>query len=700
MKNVRNRAGSKASVAPYPPSRGQRQDAPFRLGFVALLLALVTLAAYLPLFQHSFLLYDDLTHVGNNRVVQNGITWDGVKWAFTTFRGGFWHPVTWFSHMLDCELFGLNSGLQHYVNALFHTANTILLLLLLYRLTGALWPSAFVAALFAWHPLHVESVAWLSERKDVLSTFFGMLALLAYTRYAQAQGPKPQSTNVRGVLALLGRPYGVNRGALYLWLALICFVLGLMAKPMLVTWPFVMLLLDLWPLRRMPDLSISSFPTGMRLVLEKWPFFLFSGLASVVACIAEGNAGMTVSLEQVPLPLRLENVLVSYARYLGKTIWPANLSVMYPLPPRLPWIEVTAAAILLVAITWFAWRSRGRCPCLLVGWLWFLGTLVPVIGLVQLNVQSPGDHYTYFPLIGIFVAVAFGMTDLISRRRINIIPVAVIASLVLGACLTVTEHQLSYWRNDETLFSHAVAVTKPNAGTRLNLGLAFAANGHLKEALEQFSEASLISPSNAAAHIFLGKCYADMGNTSEALEECQKARTALPLNSEQPQLHYDLGLVLARLGHLDEAMQQYHQATQFASDNPDLYYQMGKLLLMQRRDDVAVARLRESLRLDPYNVPALGLLAQTLASDNHRQIRDGTEALALAERANALTGGRQPIVLDVLAMSYAEAGHFREAQQTEQRAIQLARDAGLDTDDMSRRLALYQSGRPFRQNNF
>jgi tetratricopeptide (TPR) repeat protein len=677
----------------------QKGTAPrFRLCLVVVLLALVTLAAYLPVFHNGFLQYDDSVHVRNNRVVQNGITRGGITWAFTTCRGGFWHPLTWLSHMLDCELFGLNSGAQHYVNVLFHTANTILLLLLLYRLTADLWPSAYVAALFAWHPLHVESVAWLSERKDVLSTFFGMLALLAYTRYAQSRCLKPQPQAPRGVAAPPGQPFGANRGALYFWLALICFVTGLMAKPMLVTMPFVMLLLDFWPLRRIPQLSLSSFPTGMRLVFEKWPFLLFSGIASVVAVFAERNGGMTVSLEQVPLPLRLANVLVSYTRYLGKTVWPANLSVLYPLPPRLPWSEVIAAAICLTAITWSAWRMRGRYPYLLVGWLWFLGTLVPVIGLVQLNVQSPGDHYTYIPLIGIFVAIAFGMKDLIGYLRIKTISIAVLASMVLGACLTVTEHQLSYWRNDETLFSHAVAVTEDNAGTRLNLGLALAANGRLPEAQEQFQEATRISPDNAAAHIFLAKSFTDMGNTSEALAECQTARNVLNLNSEQPQLHYNLGSLLVQLGRLDEAMEQYNQAAQFASDNPDLYYEMGKLLLMQGHDDDAVARLRESLRLDPFNVPALGLLAQVLASDDQPQIRNGAEALGLAERADTLTRGRQPYVLDTLAMAYAEIGRFSEAQQAEQRAIQLAGDAGLPTDDMSRRLTLYQSGQPFRVN--
>lgn len=664
---------------------------------VALLLALITLAACLPLLHTDFLRYDDSTYVTNNRVVQNGLTWDGIKWAFTTSRGGFWHPLTWLSHMLDCELFGLNSAAQHYVNALFHTANTILLLLLFFRLTGALWPSALVAGLFAWHPLHVESVAWLSERKDVLSTFFGMLTLLAYARYAQTESSKQPSPDSGATPAAVGQPGRLEHRTLYFLLAVIFYVLGLMAKPMLVTLPFVMLLLDYWPLRRISNLSISSFQTGVRLTFEKWPFLVFSVIASVLASFAERNAGMTAPLEQVPWSLRLENALVSYARYLGKTIWPANLSVMYPLPHHLPWTEVTAAAIFLITISWIAWHLRDRFPYLLVGWLWFLGTLVPVIGLIQLNFQSLGDHYTYFPLIGIFVAAAFGMNDVIGYLQIKIIPVAVIAGLVLGTCLILMQHQLSYWRDDETLFRHAVAVTKNNAGARLNLGVAFAAQGHLPEALEQFQEAVRISPSNAVAHIFLGESYAEMGKTSGALAECQKASTVLNLNSEQPLLRYYLGSLLVQLGRLDEAMNQYDQAARFASDNPDLYYEMGKVRLMQGHDDIAVDKLRESLRLDPYNVPALVLLAEILASDDQRQIRDGAEALALAEKANTLTDGREPSVLEVLAMSYAETGRFAEAQQVERTAIQLARDAGLGTDEMSRRLALYQSGQPYRR---
>ena len=670
-------------------------DVMFRPRLAILLLALITLAAYLPVIHDDFLSYDDGTYVTNNRIVQNGLTWDGIKWAFTTWRGGFWHPLTWLSHMLDCELFGLNSGTQHYINVLFHTANAVLLLLLLFRFTGAIWASALVAALFAWHPLHTESVAWLSERKDVLSTFFGMLVLLAYTRYASSQ------CSTTGKQALANRNVTVTPPGLpsvaFFWLAVICFGLGLMAKPMLVTLPFVMLLLDYWPLNRISTLSISSFLAWGRLVLEKWPFIMLSGIASVVASVAERNAGMVAPFQQVPVLLRLENALVSYVRYLGKTFYPTHLSIIYPLPRHLPWSEVMAAAIFLMFVSVLAWRMRGRCPYLLVGWLWFLGTLVPVIGLVQLNFQSLGDHYTYIPLIGIFIAGAWGMKDLIAQFSIQTLPAVIVTGSVLSACLMVTEYQLSFWRNDEALFGHAVAVTKNNAGARLNLGAALAAEGRLTEALEQFQEAARISPSNALAHIFLGEGFAAVGKTSEALAQSQEARNVLNLNSEQPVLRFDLGLLLTQLGRLNEAMDQYEQAAQFASDNPDLYYEMGRLLFIQNRDADAADKLREALRLDPYNVAALVLLAEILASDNQPQIRNGAEAVALAEKANVLSGGTEPPVLDALAMSYAETGRFKEAQQTEQHAIQLAATAGMETNEMDQRLKLYQSGQPYRK---
>ena len=664
-----------------------------RLRLIALLLALITLIVYLPAAREAFSSLDDPKHVTDNKVVQSGLTWVGVKWAFTAMRGGFWHPLTWLSHMLDCELFGLNSGAQHYVNVLFHTANAVLLMWLLFRLTGALWSSALVAALFAWHPLHVQSVAWLSERKDVLYMFFEMLALLAYAK--AIKGGWSQQAGARELNRLPVACFALP----FYWLAVVCFALALMAKPMCVTLPFVLLLLDFWPLQRTGDISFCrrTFSTGLRLALEKWPFFLLSAASSVVAVIAERSAGMTVTLAQVPLSLRLGNALLSYVRCLGKTIWPANLTVLYPLPLQLPLSGVIGAFMGLLLVTGLVWSLRRQCPYLLVGWFWYLGTLVPVIGLVQLNFQALGDHYTYVPLIGIFIGVAFGFKELIARFHIGVLFSAIAISLVLGGCLILTERQLGYWRNDEALFRHAVAVNGQYGGPHLNLGVVYFEQGRRVDALEQFQAAARLAPKSAIAHIFFARVLAETGKTDEALSQCREAQQVLTQNSEQPLLRFQLGSVLMQMGHYDEALNQFEQATRLNPDNPSLYYKAGLLLLLKNRDTDAVASIRQALLLDPNHSSALLLLADLLASDDNPQIRNGAEAVTLAEKANALTGGLQPAALDVLAKAYAENGRFRDAQQSEHRAIRLAAAAGSDTNGMNARLELYQSSKPFHQ---
>ena len=346
---------------------------------IALLLALITLLVYLPVTHSSFLDYDDDDYITNNQMVQNGLTLAGIQWAFTTAHASNWHPLTWLSHMTDCELFGLNPAAHHFVNVLFHAANAVLLFTLVLRLTGALWPAAFVAALFAWHPLHVESVAWVAERKDVLSTFFALLSLLSYVRYAKE-----------------------NRRRCF-WVALACFALGLMAKPMLVTLPFVMLLLDFWPVQRFNGSTVQ------RLLIEKIPFFTLAAISCIVTFLVQRNMAVA-SLELVPMGFRLENVPVAYVAYLSKLIWPSNLAVIYPMPSdfQLPPMKVALAVTLLIFVSAIVWLNRKRTPYLPVGWLWFLGTLVPVIGLVQVGTQAFADRYTYFPAIGLFFMVAFG----------------------------------------------------------------------------------------------------------------------------------------------------------------------------------------------------------------------------------------------------------------------------------------------------
>jgi tetratricopeptide (TPR) repeat protein len=643
-----------------------------RPSLIALPLALVTLVVYLSVTQDAFLNFDDQVYVTENSAVQKGLTWDGIKWAFTTGHASNWHPLTWLSHMMDCQLFGLNPGAHHLVNVLFHAANAALLFTLLLRSTGALWPAAFIAALFAWHPLHVESVAWISERKDVLSTFFALLTLLSYAKFAKENCQRD------------------------FWFALIFFALGLMSKPMLVTLPFVLLLLDYWPLQRFPDFKLP-LATVTRLTLEKWPFFLFAAISCIITFLVQRCGEAVMTLAQFPLELRFENALASYGRYLLKTIWPVDLAVLYPLPNHLHWIHATAAASAagLVLISWLAWRARQICPYLLVGWLWFLGTLVPVIGLVQVGSAALADRYTYFPLIGIFLAATFTARDFASRFQFPkfIFPVA--ASLILAACLILTENQLRFWRDSESLFTHALAVTKDNANAEINLGSAFEQEGRQTEALAHYREAAYISPENTDAHSNIGIVLDRMGRPAEALAEY---REAVRLNPHKPFLRYDLGIVLAELGRYDKAMIEFTNAAQLDPAYPWTYFQMAKILLQQGREAEAIDHLRTALRIDSENFQILAYTAHVLAATENPAIRNGKTALVLAVKANVLTGGSQPQVLDALGMACAETGDFTNAIEVTQKALDLANAAQMkQLQPLEQRLELYRNHQPWRE---
>jgi tetratricopeptide (TPR) repeat protein len=656
---------------------------------IGLVLALITLLAYLPVARDSFINFDDQVYVTENRVVQNGLTWAGVKWAFTTGHASNWHPVTWLSHMLDCELFGLNAGAHHSVNMLLHAANAVLLFVLLLRLTRELWPSAFVAALFAWHPLHVESVAWISERKDVLSTFFALLTLLAYVRYAQ------RGTSDRGPAPAVSRvTCHVSR---FYWLALTFFTLGLMAKPMLVTLPFVMLLLDYWPLRRVPGVE-SRVSSVLRLGFEKWPFFLLTIISCIVTFLVQRHGEAVMTFQQFPLHLRAGNALVAYERYLGKTFWPSGLAILYPLPNHLSWIRAMAATALglLGGISWLIWRIHRQYPCLLVGWLWFLGTLVPVIGLVQVGSAAMADRYTYFPLVGVFIAVAFGVRDLANRFQFPKAAVAAAAALTLALCLILTENQLCCWHDSESLFAHALAVTtEDNPNAQINYGVALEQKGRLVEALAQYREVMRISSDNVEARYNAGNLLDNMGQPEEALPELLKA---VQLNPKLPSLHDALGAVLVELGRFDEAMSQFTEATRLDPAYPAAHFDMGKVLLKQGRDAGAIEEFRAALRLDPDNFQILAYTAHVLAADDHPQIRDGKTALVLAVKAKVLTDGAQPFVLDALGMACAETGDFTSAQEVTQRAIDLATAAQMKKlEPLQQRLQLYKNHQPWRE---
>ena len=609
-----------------------------RSRLIALLLALITLLAYLPVTRDDFVDYDDQDYVTQNSVVQNGVTWVGIKWAFTTGHASNWHPVTWLSHMTDCELFGTNPGGHHLVNVLFHTANTVLLFALLLRLTNSLWPAAFIAALFAWHPLHVESVAWVAERKDVLSTFFALLALLSYARYAKENSRRS------------------------FWFALIFFALGLMSKPMLVTLPFVLLLLDYWPLQRVTGAKwpVTEF---LRLAGGKIPFFVLTAISCVATFLAQRHGGAVMALEQYPFNLRLENALISYGRYLLMAIWPANLAVIYPLSGHLHWMHMAAAtySAALLIISWLVWRGSRTCPYLLVGWLWFLGTLVPVIGLVQVGGAALADRYTYFPLVGIFIAVTFGIGDLAKRFQFPKIILAAAAAAVLAACLILTENQLRYWRDSETLFTHALAVTEDNHVAHVDLGVALEQKGELNEALAEYLAAEKIAP-------------------------------------ELYHIHNNLGNLLDKLGQPEAAIAEYQQAVLLNPSLPVLHVRLGDLLLQQGRDTEAMQQLNEAVRLDPLNYQTLAHAAYIFAANENPAARDGKTALVLAVKASVLSGGTQPLVFDILGMAFAENGDFSNAQICAQNALDLATAAKMKKlEPIQQRLQLYKNHQPWRE---
>lgn len=650
-----------------------------RIRLAVLLVAFGTLVVYLPVSHDGFSVYDDKEYVTDNPVVQNGLTWNGIKWAFTTWHATNWHPLTWISHMMDCELFGMDPGAAHDVNVLFHAANAALLLILLWRMTGAIWPAAFTAALFAWHPLHVESVAWISERKDVLSTFFALLTLLAYTKYASLAGrvarPSP---------ALLPTSY---------WLAIFFFALALMSKPMVVTLPFLMLLLDFWPLQRMERMDAAKI---QRVLVEKIPFFVLAAASCVVTFLAQRHGGAVISLEDVPLALRLENVSVAYTLYLLKLFWPAHLAVFYPFPPSIPTLEVAGALAILGGITLSAWRVRKKFPYFLVGWLWFLGTLVPAIGLVQVGGAAMADRYTYFPSIGIFLVVALALRDVMAKFHLPGQIIAAGGVLVLAICIGLTRLQLAYWSSDVSLFTHAIAVTRENQTALVNLGFAYEKAGDKSQAMDEYRRALRLNPDNVQVQNNLANLLAETGHPEEALAEYQ---SALRLEPDSAEAHDNLGTLYVQLGQFDAAEKQYLQAAQLDPADWHSPFLMGKVLLKQGRDADAVTYLQHAVELAPENPHALNFAGMVLASDADARVRNGQTALALATKANDLTAGIQPDVLDTLAMAYAETGQFAQAQQTAQDAIKLASALDLTNkvSDLNQRLRLYQNNEPFRQ---
>ncbi|MDA2930390.1 tetratricopeptide repeat protein [Acidobacteria bacterium AH-259-O06] len=552
-------------------------------GLVVLLLASLTLVVYASVGNYEFVNVDDDLFVTSNARVREGLTWENVGWAMRSLEVAFWQPLTWLSHMLDCELFGLNPAGHHLMSVLLHVLNVILLFWVLERMTGALWCSAFVAALFALHPLNVESVAWVTERKNVLSTLFWLLTMGAYVGYVRNPGWKR---------------YSVVMGA---------FVLGLMAKPMLVTLPCVLLLLDYWPLGRLGK-DRKELPERLpRLVLEKIPLLVPVAAVSVLAVEAQSKAGALPTFGMLPTGVRVANAVVSYGLYLKKMVWPMDLAVFYPHPGssvKTWWVVL--AAVVLVGISLGVWWRRQSSRYLVVGWLWYLGTLVPVSGLVQVGGHAMADRFAYVPLIGLFIMVTWGAAEIAQSAHLKKQwPVAAGISVVMVLAL-LTQLQLSHWRNSIALFEHALQSTTNNHLAYSNLGLAFLERESLDEAIYHFYKAIEIAPMFALAHSNLGTALQRKGMLDEALKYSIRA---LEINPDLPEAHNNLGIVLFRKGRLNEALQHFSRALEIKPDYVPAYYNLGIVMADQNRIKEAIECFRQVLKLDSGHAGARRRLA-------------------------------------------------------------------------------------------
>jgi tetratricopeptide (TPR) repeat protein len=523
------------------------------------MLAVAVFWLYSPAIRFGFTRYDDLNYFAQNPQVQAGLGWDGMLWAFRSVVVSNWHPLTMLSLMLDATMAGtLDPSVPHFTNILLHAINSVLLFLLLQYLTGAKWRSLFVAGLFALHPLNVESVAWISERKNVLSTCFWLLTVFAYARFVQQSKVKNQVSGLR------------LPGSGYYWLALLLFALGLMSKPMLVPLPFVLLLLDDWPWGRWRMTSIRDWRMRLPgLAWEKSPFFILSGLSSAVTLLVQQQNHAMIFMEGFPLGGRIENAFVSYLRYLGKTCWPVNLAIYYPHPGYWPpLITVTAATLILAASFVVIWSDK-KHRYLGTGWFWFLGTLIPVIGVIQVGGQSLADRYAYVPLIGIFLMASWGAFQIFQGLKFPRMAMFAIAGIILIAATGQSRKQLNYWQNDETLFRHALAVTKNNVIARIMLGDNLAHADKLDEAIENYREALAIAPNDTfAANVrcTLGTVLDRAGHPAEAEKEF---REALRIAPNFFLAHYDLGIHFILMGRREEAIEQFTIAMRLKPEMPE-----------------------------------------------------------------------------------------------------------------------------------
>jgi tetratricopeptide (TPR) repeat protein len=716
---------------------------------ISVLLVALVFGVFGQTIGHGFVNFDDDKYVYNNPLILKGLSIGGLRWALTYGDIGHWHPLTWVTHMLDCQLYGLWAGGHHLTNVLLHATAVVMLFLLLLQMTGALWRCAFVAAAWAIHPLRAESVAWISERKDVLSAVFFMLTLGAYIRYVR----RPSTSRYVPVV--------------------IIFALGLLSKNMLVTLPCVLLLLDYWPLARM-DQS-REFP---RLLKEKIPLLALSAISCVITLfLVPEQVGPA---DHIPLWLRIENAIVSCCIYLRQTIWPADLAPFYPNPTdALPFWEVAGSLALLCVISALAIELRKRRPYLLVGWLWYLGMLVPVMGLVQIGRDGHADRRTYLTQIGLWIAGTWLAADWAGERRDRRVMLGGVALGILCALPVAAYHQTTYWRDGETLWTHALESNPDNFIAHYDLGDALVHEGRLDEGIARLREALRMNPDSGDAHYDLGTALLQQGRAAEAMAEF---REACRINPADAKAHSNLGVALCQQGRVEEGIAQYRQALEIDPAFAEAHGNLGYALFQLGRIDDAIAEYREALRIDPANAKASGNLGNALARQGHADeaiaryretirinpadadtyyklagallqngqpgeaiaqlekafdlqpadltientlawmlaaapetsLRDGARAVHLATQASRASGGDNPVILRTLAAAYAQAGQFPDAVQTAQKALQLAErggggdenaeDAGRKAHSdaalvasLLREIKLYGAGQPFRE---
>jgi protein O-mannosyl-transferase len=629
------RAATKATATPTRESGNETAGRGLPAWLVAVMLVLGTMALYWPATRCEFINVDDDKHVTASLLVQKGLTLEGIKWVFLNPSPDNWHPLTALSHMAVCQVCGLNPWAHHLVNVMLHALNTGLVFALLQRMTGARWRSLWVAALFAVHPLRVEAVAFVAERKGLLSSFFGLLALLAYARYAQKTEVRGQRSEVSNQSSVIGpqssgvpatdhRSLITDHRSLFYVLSLFLYALGLMSKPTLVTWPFVMLLLDCWPLKRnakceMRNAELGARATGKggtlpwtKLVWEKVPFFVLAALMSVVTFVVQKNGGHLEVGESLPLGARVGNALVSYCRYVGKLFWPTELALYYPHPGHWPLGKVVLAGGLILGLSVLVWVARRRYPFLLTGWLWYCGMLVPMSQVIQTGgPQAMADRWTYLPSLGVLILAVWGAHELTRRWRYRVLGWSVAGGAAIALCLALTRQQIGYWRDSEALWRQTVEVTENNYLAHLWLGFALEKKGQTDEAMRQFQEVVRLKPAYAYGHYSLAFALGRKGQSDEAIRQFQEV---VRLKPDDADAHYILGFALDQKGQSDEAIRQFQEVVRLKPDDAEAHNNLGTALDRKGQTDEAIRQFQGALRLKPDYADARKNLDVALAT--------------------------------------------------------------------------------------